>query len=224
MKTQTLVLATSITAIALVSAFLAAMVLIHPSAQTDSPSTTNVISAPWSQAGGNFTSPFGNRNGNFSGPFQGGAPPFFNGGGGRHQRGGFPFFQGPPANLTVGQTIVLTSTSGQFRTINDSGSNGTASGSLTFTVTGMLSQGYTLSLTSGSITVGGTQYTISSGTAQTGPAAITLQGQGTTSSSGNFLIQAQARGSLAGSSASAFIDLKAGSTEYLVALQTTVQG
>ncbi len=187
--------------------------LIHPaSAQTDGPTTTGIKSAPWQAPGGNFT-----------GPFRGGAPSFGNGGG-RKPQGGFSPFQGPPANLTVGQTIVLTSTTGQFRVFNESNANGTASGSLTFTVTGKLAQGYTLSLTSGSLAINGTNYTISSGSAETGPAAMNLQGQGTTSSSGNFLIQAQARGSFAGTSASAFIDLKTGSTEYLVALQTSVQG
>jgi hypothetical protein len=131
-------------------------------------------------------------------------------------------FIGPPANLKIDQTIALTSTSGQCAEINDSSANGTASGNLTFTVTGKLAEGYTISLTGGSITVGSNNYTISSGSAQTGPAANSIERQGTTSSSGNFIIQAQARGNFAGTSSTVSVDLSAGGTEYLVTLETSV--
>lgn len=227
MKSQTIILATSITAIALVSAFLAAMVLLNPvSAATGSPSTTtpgmvtSTNSTRWRGPGGNFTPPFG---GGF-----GGQGPFMNGGGqggpggGRQFQGGFGPFQGAPANLTTGEAITLTSTNGNYQVVNDSGDNGTASGTLTFTVTGKLSQGYTLSLSSGSISVGSTTYTVSSGSAQTGPGATNLEGQGATSSSGVFIVHAQARGSLAGSTATASLDLSAGGSEYLVNLTTSV--
>jgi hypothetical protein len=121
----------------------------------------------------------------------------------------------PP--MTVGQTITITSTQGMFRTYSTPRQNGTASGTLTFTITGKLSQGYTLSLTSGTITVAGTTYTVASGTAQMGLAANAITGQGTTTPTGQFLIQAQARGSFAGTTASVALDLN-GSTEYAVFL------
>lgn len=219
MKSQSVILATSITAIALVSAFLGAMVLLH-SSSADTPTSSTTVSTlpPW---GGNSSS-FPSFRGGRGGPPQS----FFQNGGQRGPFGMGPgfFAQGPPANLAVGQTITLTSTSGQYREINDSSVNGSASGTLTFTVTGKLAEGYTLSLTIGSVTVGSTSYTISSGSAQTGPAASSIQGQGNTSSSGNFIIQAQARGSFAGTSSTIRMDLSAGGSEYLVVLNTSVQG
>jgi hypothetical protein len=207
MKSQQIILATSITAIALVSAFLGASVFLHPSS-ADSPTTTSSL-PPW---GGNFSAI----------PVPGGGPPgiFFQSSGQLPQFAAF--FPGPPANLTIGQTITLTSSSGQYTEVNDSSVNGTASGNLTFTVTGKLAEGYILSLTSGSITVGSNTYTVSSGSAQTGPSANAIEGQGTTSSSGNFIIQAQASGSFAGTSSTVRMDLSAGGIEYFVNLGTSV--
>jgi hypothetical protein len=101
--------------------------------------------------------------------------------------------------------------------------NGTASGTITFTVTSKLSQGYALSITSGSIVVGGTTYTVSSGTAQTGPFADTIIGQGSTTPTGTFLLRGFARGSFAGTTSQIIFDFKAGSTEYAVALTGTIQ-
>ncbi len=220
MKTQTIILATSITAIALVSAFLGAMVLIHPaSAAADSPSLNGPPNSraapPWMGPGGNFSATFtGGR----------GPPSGFNGGfGAPFQGGGFSHFQGPAANLSIGQTITLTSTAGEYRVVNAANENGTASGTLSFSVTGKLAEGYTLSLTGGTISVNGAQYTVSSGSAQMGRGANSLEGQGETSSSGQFIVSAQASGSFAGTSARASIDLSAGGAEYLINLSTTVQ-
>jgi len=126
------------------------------------------------------------------------------------------------ANLTVGQTITVTSTQGEFQVIGTAGSNGTASGTVTFTVTSKLAQGYTLSITSGSLVVGGTTYTISSGMAQTGRTADMISGQGATTPTGQFLLQGFARGSFAGSTGQLLLDFKAGSAEYAVALTGTV--
>jgi len=213
---QKVILASGITAIAVVVAILGAMVFLNAASAATSPSTStqsnNFSSGSWMGRGGNF-----------SGPFQGAGPQsFFNGGRPPHNEG-FPPFRGPPANLTVGQTIVLTSTNGSFRAVNDPSNNGTASGKLTLTVTGKLSQGYTFSITSGTISIEATQYTISSGSAQTGLAGNSLQGQGGISSSSEFMIRLQARGNLAGTEAHIQIDMNAGSTEYLVNLLATIQ-
>ena len=126
-------------------------------------------------------------------------------------------------SLTVGQTITVTSSQGSYYVVGTPSNNGTASGSVTFTVTSKLSQGYTLSITSGSIVVGGTTYTISSGSAQTGPLADAISGQGTTTPTGQFLLQGLARGSFAGTTGLLHLDFQAGSTEYAVALIGTVQ-
>jgi peptidoglycan DL-endopeptidase CwlO len=137
---------------------------------------------------------------------------------------GGPFGAQSQANLTVGQTITITSTAGQYVTVSNNDQNGTASGTLTFSVTGKLSEGYTLSITSGSIVVNGTTYTVSSGSAQMDRSASQLNGQGATSSSGSFLVSATAHGNFAGSTATVSLDLTNGSTEYLVFLTGTVQG
>lgn len=127
------------------------------------------------------------------------------------------------ANLTVGQTITVTSTEGEFQEVGTPNSNGTASGTVTFTVTSKLAEGYTLSITGGSLVVGGTTYTITSGSAQTGRAAEAVSGQGATTPSGQFLLQGFSRGSFAGSTGQLLLDFKAGSAEYSVALTGTVQ-
>jgi len=117
----------------------------------------------------------------------------------------------------------VTNSQGSYYVVGSPSNNGTASGTITFTVTSKLSVGYTLSITSGSLVVGGTTYTISSGTAQTGPFADVVSGQGATTPTGQFLLQGLARGSFAGTTGQIHLDLKAGSTEYSVALMGTVQ-
>jgi len=138
------------------------------------------------------------------------------------KRGGWFQYQSP-VSLTVGQTITITSTQGRFFVYATPTKNGTASGTLTFTVTGKLARGYTLSLTSGTIVVNGTTYTVSSGSAQMGLFANSMVGQGTTTPAGQFLFQAQARGSFAGTSGSVSLDFTNGTTEYAVLLAGTVK-
>lgn len=178
-----------------------------------SSSNTPVAQGQWGGAGGP---------GGQSGQFQGGFPGGFQGAQGRGGPGRAP--QQQQANLTVGQTITVTSTQGRYFVVGDANDTGTASGAVTFTVTGKLAAGYTLSITSGSVVVNGTTYTISSGSAQTDPTATTLTGQGATTPAGQFIIQAEAHGSFAGSSATLSLDLGAGSTEYLVTLAGSVEG
>jgi len=136
-------------------------------------------------------------------------------------RGGRFHFE-TPVSLSVGQTITITSTQGNFWVYATPSKNGTASGTLTFTVTSKLARGYTLSLTGGSIVVNGTTYTVSSGSAQMGLFANAMVGQGTTPT-GQFLFQAQAHGSFAGTSGSVSLDFTNGTTEYAVALAGTVK-
>ena len=91
-------------------------------------------------------------------------------------------------------------------------------------MTGKLSAGYTLSITSGSLVVNGATYTVSSGSAQMGRDAGRLVGQGATSSSDAFLVSASAHGSFAGNSATMSLDLSSGSSEYLVFLAGSIAG
>jgi hypothetical protein len=153
-------------------------------------------------------------------------------GGGLRLGTGYPDWAGPPGgpfdiqstvNLAIGQTISVTSSQGSYFDVGTPSNNGTASGTVTFAVTSKLAQGYTLSITSGNIVVGGTTYSILTGAAQTGPFADFIVGQGTTTPTGTFLLRGLARGSFSGTAGQLIIDFKAGSTEYAVALTGTIQ-
>ncbi len=137
-------------------------------------------------------------------------------------RGGFRAAVANQANLSIGQTITVTSTSGMYAVPGTPSQNGTASGTFTFTVTGKLGAGYTLSLTKGSVTVNGATYTISSGSAQMDLMANGIVGSGTTSPTGQVIYRLMAHGSFAGSSATASLDIQAGTSEYFVGLIGTI--
>lgn len=130
--------------------------------------------------------------------------------------------------LAMGQNITIESTQGRFRVVGDPSLTGNASGSATFTVTGEFAGGYSLSISSGSLDVNGTTYTVSSGSVEMGHYAHSLVGQGTATSpaanSGAFLVRATARGSFAGEYATMSLDLQNGNTEYAIFLAGTVQG
>jgi hypothetical protein len=137
--------------------------------------------------------------------------------GGPMMSGGRAFAQNQ-VNVSVGQTFTITITQGEYYIAGTPVINGTASGTLTFRVTGKLASGYTLSLSSGSVTVAGTTYAITSGTAQMNHGASGISGQGATSPTGQFILRAGAWGSFVGSTGLVFLDLQAGSSEYLVGL------
>lgn len=139
----------------------------------------------------------------------------------------------PIPGLTVGQVITISSTQGHFKVVGDKSENGTASGTVTFTVTGKFAGGYSLSITTGSLDLNGTTYAISSGSAETGPYAHHMVGQGTTATvgttvgaatSGAFLMRATAHGTFGGEYATMSLDLQSGTTEYAIFLVGTIQG
>jgi hypothetical protein len=208
-------------ALGLVAVMLAYSAFVTPAA-AQTGTNTSTSSSSTSSASGSQTStspgPWGVMQGpgGPGGPFQGA----FRGGPARG--GGGPLAQSSAASLTVGQTFTVTSTSGEYYVVGSSSTNGTASGSVTFTVTGKLSGGYTVSISSGSLTVAGNAYTISSGSAQMGRDAASLVGQGATTPSGEFIIDASAHGSFAGTTSTLSIDLSSGTTEYLVFLAGTI--
>ena len=138
------------------------------------------------------------------------------------QQGGWFSQYQSQVSLSVGQTITVTSTSGEYFVVGSPSTSGTASGTLTFTVTGKLSEGYTLSLTSGSLTIAGTTYTISSGSAQMDPSGMMISGQGTTTPTGQFILHAMAHGTFVGTSASVSLDFTNETTEYQVTLSGSV--
>jgi hypothetical protein len=127
--------------------------------------------------------------------------------------------------FTTGQTITLTSSSGNYYVVGTQGkTNGTASGTLTFTVTGKLSAGYILNI-GGTLVVNGTTYNVTSGSAMMGPGGAGIQGQGATNSSGSYMVRAQARGDFSGTTtARVALDFSNGTTEYAVLLTSTITG
>ncbi len=191
-----------------------AMLLAYPALSTANAQTSTTSSSTTGAPTGSTFPPWPNGMG-----FGMGLPP--NAGDGRGSGGqGFGHTQGR-ANVAVGQAITFTSTSGQYAVVGSKTTNGTASGSLVFTVSGNLTEGYTLSIT-GSVVVGTTTYTVSSGSGVLSPSASSISGQGTTNASGAFILQGAARGSFVGSTATLSLDLKSGSTEYIIILDGSV--
>jgi hypothetical protein len=121
--------------------------------------------------------------------------------------------------------ITLASTKGSYFVLGTQGkTNGTASGTLTFTVAGKLTAGDTLNV-GGTLIVNGTTYNVTSGSAVMGPGAAGIQGEGTTSSSGSYIVRATARGEFSGTAtANVSLDISNGTTEYAVSLTCTITG
>ena len=206
MKTRT----AQLIAVAGIAVALALLVSPYVFAATTTTTTSNTTASSTS-SNGVMTNCQGMGSGRLGGP---GFGPGFG-------QSGFGSQSAP--SLSVGQTITITSTQGEYHVIGTPSTNGTASGTITFTVTAKLSEGYTMSISSGNIVIGTTTYTVSSGSAQMGRSASQITGQGTTTSSGQFLLQGSARGSFAGTTGQLSIDFQAGSTEYAVTLVGTVQ-
>ena len=126
---------------------------------------------------------------------------------------------GHALDLKVGDTITLSNLDGRFRQVGNESIRGNASGSFTFTVTGVFKQGYVLSITSGTIKVGDQTYTVNEGTVQTGHYGREMTGQGTAGSGVQFIIHAKIHGTAAAPKGMVMLDLENGSTEYMVLLR-----
>jgi hypothetical protein len=124
-------------------------------------------------------------------------------------------------NLNIGDTITLSDLQGRYKQVGNSSIRGNASGSFTFTVTGSFKNGYTLSITSGSITIGNSTYTVNNGSAQIPGHARQMIGQGTAGNGVAFLIHAVIRGEPSSAHGMVMLDLKNESAEYLVFLRST---
>jgi hypothetical protein len=188
---------------------LTALLLVYPALATPAPAQTSTGTSTSSATSTAYGNPGGQGG-------QGQGPPGLGGPG----RGGPGFGQGQKVNVTDGETFTIASTSGRYAVVGSTTDNGTASGSITFTVTGSLTAGDTLSI-SGTVVVAGTTYTVSSGSAEMNPSATAISGQGTTTPTGEFLLQASAHGSFVGSNGQVSLDLSNGTTEYLVFLTGT---
>ncbi len=143
--------------------------------------------------------------------------------------------QGQNFNLTVGEKLTFSNLTGHWIAFtqmpgeddhgNDSSpmgvKSGNATGSFTFTVTSHSSDGYNLTISSGSFTINGTTYTVSSGHLALNEGGESGFGSGTASGGATFEIHVAG---IHGNTTSAAmvgaikLDVKVGQSGYLVIL------
>lgn len=124
--------------------------------------------------------------------------------------------------LSVGQTITLTSVAGGYWEVGDKAVNGTASGSMTLTVSGAFKGGYALSVTGGSLSINGATYTISGGSAELGPYGVHTVGQGQAGTA-QFLFADRDLGKFGSTNYGVLrVDLTNGSSEFAARLLVTI--
>ena len=133
----------------------------------------------------------------------------------------------PPPLLTVGQTVTFTSTSGTWRAIDPVSKphvrSGPASGVVTLTVTGAFEKGYALSITSGTLSINGTSFSITAGSAEMGPYLAHMVGQGSLSTAGSFIMGGSAHSNFFGTTYNTLrFDVQANGVEYGVLLLVSV--
>ena len=124
--------------------------------------------------------------------------------------------------LSSGETITLTSVAGGYWQIGDRSVNGTATGSMTLQVTGVLKGGYIISVGGGTFGINGATYTISSGSAELGPHGVYMVGQGQAGSA-QFLFLDRSLGKFGSTNYGVLrVDLKDGTSEFAARLLVTV--
>jgi hypothetical protein len=102
--------------------------------------------------------------------------------------------------------------------------SGTAAGTMTLTVTGAYKAGYSLSITSGSLSINGTTYAFGTGNAVMGPYQAHLVGEGNVASAtpGSFLFSAGAHANFQGRTYNTLrFDIQVNGEEYGVVLLVT---
>ena len=129
----------------------------------------------------------------------------------------------PRADLVLGQTITMTSVSGGYKDPDKPSINGTATGSLSLQVTGVFKGGYALAVTGGTLSFGGSTYTVSGGTAELGPYGVHMVGQAQAGSSAQLLFAARNLGAFGSSTYGILrIDLTNGANEFGVRLLVSI--
>jgi hypothetical protein len=124
--------------------------------------------------------------------------------------------------LSTGQTIALTSVAGGYWMVGDRAVNGTASGSMTLSVSGALKGGYIITVSSGSFSIDGTTYAVSSGSAELGPHGVYMVGQGQAGAA-QFLFLDRSLGKFGSTSYGVLrVDLKDGTSEFMARLLVTI--
>ena len=124
--------------------------------------------------------------------------------------------------LSVGQNITLTSVAGGYWLVGDRASNGTASGTISFRVTGAFAGGYTISVTGGSLNINETTYNISSGSAELGSFGRVMVGQAQAGSA-QFMFLDRNLGKFGSTSYGVVrVDLTSGTSEFAARLLVTI--
>ena len=124
-------------------------------------------------------------------------------------------------DLSVGQTITIASVAGKYRAIGNANETGTATASMTLTVTGAFKHGYALSVTGGTITLGNTTYTVTGGSAELGPYGRHMVGQGTGDSGAQFLFHGRGVSDFGNEYVILRVDFSSDSAEYLAQFLVT---
>jgi hypothetical protein len=125
--------------------------------------------------------------------------------------------------LTVGQNITIASVAGGYKSVGEPSVNGTAAGSLTLQVIGAFTGGYALSTTGGAITINGTTYDVSAGSAELGPYGVRMVGQGQLGASAQFLFTVLNLGRFGSADYGVLrVDLTTGSSEFAARLLVTI--
>jgi hypothetical protein len=124
--------------------------------------------------------------------------------------------------LSVGHSITFTSVAGGFRQVGDKSVNGTATGSLSLSVTGVFSRGYTLSVSAGTVAFNEVTYSISGGSAELGPYGVLMVGQAQAGAA-QILFGGRPVGRFGNTSYAILrLDLKDGSNEFFIRLLVTI--
>jgi len=124
--------------------------------------------------------------------------------------------------LSVGQSISLTSVAGGFRLVGDKSVNGTATGNLAFSVTGVFARGYALSVTGGTVAFNGVTYSITSGSAELGPYGVRMVGQAQAGTA-QILFGGRALGKFGSTGYGILrLDLRNGPNEFFIRLLVTI--
>ncbi|HZW85213.1 MAG TPA: hypothetical protein VFE91_04865 [Nitrososphaerales archaeon] len=126
-------------------------------------------------------------------------------------------------DLKFGQNISIVSVAGGYREVGNPAVNGTASGSMTLRVTGSFVGGYALTTTGGTISVNGTTYTISAGSAELGPFGAHMTGQAASGTSAQLLFSVLNLGKFGSTDYGILrVDLTTGSSQFVARLLVTV--
>ena len=124
--------------------------------------------------------------------------------------------------LSVGQTITLGSVAGGYWEVGNRDVNGTATGTVTFSVSGAFKGGYSISVTDGSLSINGVTYTISGGSAELGPYGVHMIGQAQAGTA-QFLFVNRDIGKFGSTNYSILrVDLTDGTSEFAARLLMTV--